>query len=49
MNGTVGSMDCSGLSNDNTGCGVTIPGKSFGGAFNANNGGIYAMYRNLHK
>jgi hypothetical protein len=49
MNGTAGSLDCSGLDGGNTGCGVIVPGKSFGGAFNDNGGGIYAVYRNLHK
>ncbi|CAG7848629.1 SubName: Full=Related to glycoside hydrolase family 16 protein-Laccaria bicolor {ECO:0000313/EMBL:CCA73334.1} [Serendipita indica DSM 11827] len=48
MTGTAGSMDCSGLSEGNIGCGVTVPGKSFGGAFNENGGGIYAVYRNIH-
>jgi hypothetical protein len=47
MNGTAGSLDCSGLDGGNTGCGVIVPGKSFGGAFNDNGGGIYAVYRNL--
>jgi len=47
MSGTSGSLDCSGLDGGNIGCGVVIPGKSFGGAFNDNGGGIYAMYRNL--
>ena len=49
MNGTAGSLDCSGLDGGNTGCGVVVPGKSFGGAFNDNGGGIYAVYRNLQK
>lgn len=49
MTGTVGSQDCSGLSNGNIGCGVEIPGRSFGGGFNENGGGIYAMYRDLKK
>lgn len=49
MTGTTGSMDCSGLSSDNTGCGVTVPGKSFGGSFNDNNGGVYALYRDIYK
>ncbi|CAG8622670.1 11211_t:CDS:2, partial [Acaulospora colombiana] len=48
MTGLVGQSDCSGLSNGNSGCGVIVPGKSFGGDFNTNGGGIYAMYRNLH-
>lgn len=47
MSGTPGSMDCSGLDNGNVGCGVVVPGRSFGGSFNENGGGIYAMYRNL--
>ena len=49
MNGTAGSNDCSGLDGGNVGCGVTVPGKSFGGSFNDNGGGIYAMYRNVLK
>ncbi|KAG8787442.1 hypothetical protein FRC15_009145 [Serendipita sp. 397] len=47
MTGTPGNGDCSGTSEGNIGCGVTIPGKSFGGEFNQNGGGIYAMYRDL--
>lgn len=49
MSGIPGSMDCSGLDNGNAGCGVVFPGGSFGGSFNENGGGIYAMYRNLQK
>lgn len=49
MTGTPGSSDCSGLSEGNIGCGVTIPGKSYGGSFNENGGGVYALYRNLYK
>lgn len=41
--------DCSGLSDGNVGCGVEIPGKSFGAGFNANGGGVYAMWRDLKK
>ena len=49
MTGIAGSLDCSGLSENNIGCGVVVPGKSFGGAFNENKGGIYAVYRDLQK
>jgi hypothetical protein len=49
MSGTPGSLDCSGLDGGNVGCGVVVPGRSFGGSFNENGGGIYAMYRNLQK
>lgn len=47
MTGTEGSNECSGLAGGNVGCGVTVPGKSFGGSFNDNGGGIYAVYRNI--
>ena len=49
MTGTVGSTDCSGLSSGNVGCGVEIPGPSYGMDFNNVGGGVYAMWRDLQK
>ena len=49
MTGKVATTDCSGLSPGNLGCGVEIPGPSFGITFNNGGGGVYAMWRDLQK
>ena len=49
MSGTVSGDDCSGLSPGNVGCGVQIPGPSFGMNFNNVGGGVYAMWRDLQR
>ena len=49
MTGTVDGTDCSGLSPGNVGCGVKIPGPSYGMSFNNVGGGVYAMWRDLQK
>jgi hypothetical protein len=49
MTGMVNGTDCSGLSPGNVGCGVQIPGPSFGINFNTVGGGVYAMWRDLQK
>jgi len=49
MTGTVTGTDCSGLSPGNIGCGVQVPGPSLGMNFNNIGGGVYAMWRDLHR
>ena len=49
MTGTVDNTDCSGLSEGNVGCGVKIPGPSYGLNFNNVGGGVYAMWRDLQR